>query len=41
MAPPAVGPYPGIMLITPGGNPAYTRKKKINSIGTSFAIFLF
>lgn len=21
-APPAVGPYPGIILITPGGNPA-------------------
>ena len=26
MAAPAVGPYPGTMLITPGGNPAWKIK---------------
>lgn len=25
MAPPAVGPYPGMMLTTPGGKPAYKK----------------
>ena len=30
MAAPAVGPYPGTILSTPGGKPAYTEQETIN-----------
>ena len=40
MAAPAVGPYPGTTLMTPGGNPAY-KKNTCNIVKILFAINLW